>query len=107
MKITLEISDQHAEIIAAALLDIIDQMQPTRLEPTHRTETRQEFVILLVNGIYLTEDLKTARCIDIRNGGIFLCEIDGEKYPFWQNGEPVYLPTLPTYPTKIIEKIIQ
>lgn len=102
MKITFEISDQHAEIIAAALLDIIDQMQPTRLEPM-----RVPLLTLKVNGTYYTEDEKIARCVDLRESR-YICEIEGKEYAFWQSGIPSKTSTTKEfYQHAIIAKIIQ
>jgi hypothetical protein len=99
MKITIDIPDHATEAVIAALQDILDQITPTKLEPTPML-----FYYLQVNGKYLTNDRREAHCTDIRRG-FYICVIDGEEYAFWADGEPAYIPNHPTYRGKIVEKI--
>lgn len=102
MKITIEIPDNTAEALTCALREILNQIQPVRLEPIYK-----EFVSLQVNGTYRTENEKIARCIDIREGK-FICEIEGKEYAFWETGSPSITRAVKGfYPHAIIEKIIQ
>lgn len=100
MKITIDIPDHATEAFSTALQDILDQLQPTKLEKPMPIG----FCYLQVNGRYLTNDNKAAHCTDIRRG-LFICVIDGEEYAFWKDGEPAYIPNHPTYAGKIVQKI--
>ena len=102
MKITIEIPDNTAEALTCALREILNQIQPVRLEPM-----RVPLLTLKVNGTYRTENEKIARCIDIREGK-FICEIEGKEYAFWETGSPSKTSTIKDFYThSITAKIIQ
>lgn len=92
MQITIEIPDHAAEAVVSTLQAIIAQLKP------------EEHICLGVNGLYWTASNQMAHCVDIYYG-FFICEINGEKYPFFECGDPAQLPAFKTYPHKIVLKI--
>ncbi len=92
MKITIDIPEDAIETVILTLKSIIAQLK------------FEEPICLCVNGLYWTETNQMAHCVDIYYG-FFICEINGEKYPFFECGDPAQLPAFQTYPHKIVLKI--
>lgn len=92
MQITIEIPDEATEAIVSTLQSIIDQIKS------------EERILLGVNELYWTASNQMAQCLYVYYG-FFICEIGGEKYPFFPCGDPAQLPAFPTYQHKIVLKI--